>query len=111
MQLEDLQVNAAVRGILADALVTVVSVQWFGAEALELTYKTPGGALVNELLYRHDEARLEIARPAVELRRRWRALPSGVRGPAHPSCASVRPAARGAHLAGRAAAAPDHRCV
>ena len=62
MQLEDLQANAAVRGILADALVTVVSVQWFGAEALELTYKTPGGALANELLYRHDEARLEIAR-------------------------------------------------
>ena len=37
--------------------------QWFGAEALELTYKTPGGALASELLYRHDEARLEIARP------------------------------------------------
>ena len=34
MQLEDLQANAAVRGILADALFTVVSVQWFGAEAL-----------------------------------------------------------------------------
>ena len=62
MQLEDLQANAAVRGILAEALVTVVSVQWFGAEALELTYKTPGGALASELLYRHDEARLEIAR-------------------------------------------------
>ena len=62
MQLEDLQANAAVRGILAEALVTVVSVQWFGAEALELTYKTPGGTLGNELLYRHDEARLEVAR-------------------------------------------------
>ena len=51
------------------------------------------------------------ARRAVELRRRWRVLPSGVRGPAHPSCASVRPAARGAHLAGRAAVAPDYRCL
>ena len=67
MKLEDLQANAAVRGILADALVTVVSVQWFGAEALELTYKTSGGTLANELLYRHDEARLEIA----ELGRPW----------------------------------------
>ena len=37
MQLEDLQANAAVRGILANESVTVVSVQWFGAEALELT--------------------------------------------------------------------------
>jgi hypothetical protein len=28
--LEDLQPNTAVRGILPDSLVTVVSVQWFG---------------------------------------------------------------------------------
>jgi hypothetical protein len=42
-RLEDLQPNAAVRGILPDALATVVSVQWFGSEALELTYKTPAG--------------------------------------------------------------------
>ena len=37
MKLEDLQANAAVRGVPADGLVTVVSVQWFGSEALELT--------------------------------------------------------------------------
>jgi hypothetical protein len=42
-RLEDLQPNAAVRGILPDALVTVVSVQWFGSEELELTYKKRGG--------------------------------------------------------------------
>ena len=42
-RLENLQPNAAVRGILPDAVVTVVSVQWFGSEALELTYKTPAG--------------------------------------------------------------------
>src|SRR6266849_8689290 len=35
-RLEDLQPNAAVRGIPPDALVTVVSVQWFGSEALEV---------------------------------------------------------------------------
>jgi len=39
MKLEDLRANAAVRGVLADSLVTVVSVQWFGSEALELTYR------------------------------------------------------------------------
>ena len=66
-RLEDLQPNAAVRGILPDALVTVVSVQWFGSEALELTYKTPAGKVANELLYRHDEPRIEIA----ELGRPW----------------------------------------
>ena len=67
MKLEDLQANAAVRGILSDGLVMVVSVQWFGSEALELTYKTPTGKVANELLYRHDEPRLEI----VEVGRPW----------------------------------------
>ena len=46
MKLEEIQNNAAIRGILPDALVTVVSVQWFGSVALELTYKTPAGMLL-----------------------------------------------------------------
>lgn len=61
IRLEDLQPIAAVRGVLPDCLVTVVSVQWFGSEALELTYKTPAGKVANELLYRHDEPRLDLA--------------------------------------------------
>src|SRR5436309_13070898 len=60
MKLEDLRPNASVRGLLPDCLVTVVSVQWFGSTALELTYKTPGGKVANELLYRHDEPRIEV---------------------------------------------------
>ena len=67
MRLEDLQTGAALRGVLPDAFVTIVSVQWFGSEAVELTYKTAAGAVANELLYRHDEARLEI----VERGRPW----------------------------------------
>ncbi len=67
MKLEDIRSQAVLRGILSDALVTVVSVQRYGSEALELTYKTPSGKVANELLYRHDEARLEV----VELRRPW----------------------------------------
>src|SRR6266852_6073676 len=66
-KLEDLRPNAAVRGILPNGLVTVVSVQWFGSEALELTYKSPDGKVANELLYRHDELRIEV----VELGRPW----------------------------------------
>jgi hypothetical protein len=66
-KLEDLQPNAALRGILPDSVVTVVNVQWFGSEALELTYKTPAGKVANELLYRHDEPRLEV----VEQGRPW----------------------------------------
>src|SRR2546428_564455 len=60
-KLEELQPNTSVKGILPDRLVAVVSVQWFGSEALELTYKDPTGRVANQLLYRHDEPRLEIA--------------------------------------------------
>ena len=60
MRLEDLRPHSIVRGVHPDGLVTVVSVQWFGSAALELTYKTPAGTVANELLYRHDEARLEV---------------------------------------------------
>jgi superfamily II DNA or RNA helicase len=67
MKLEQLQPNAAIRGVIPDALVTVVNVQWFGSEALELTYKTSAGRVANELLYRHDEPRLEL----VEQGRPW----------------------------------------
>jgi hypothetical protein len=67
LKLEELQPNASVRGILPDSLVTVINVQWFGSEALELTYKDPGGRVANQLLYRHDEPRLEI----VEQGRPW----------------------------------------
>ncbi len=66
-RLEELLPHAAVRGVLPDGLATVVSVQWFGSEALELTYKTPTGRVANELLYRHDEPRLEV----VEHGRPW----------------------------------------
>ena len=58
--LEDLKLNASVRGILPNGLVTVVSVQWFGSEAIELTYKDATGKVGNELLYRDREADLEI---------------------------------------------------
>ena len=67
IKLEQLQPNAAVRGIVPDGMVVVVSVQWFGSEALELTYKTPSGKVANELLYRHDEPRLDL----VEEGRPW----------------------------------------
>jgi hypothetical protein len=66
-KLEDLTPNASIRGILPDSAVTVQSVQWHGSEALELTYKDAGGQLGNELLYRHDEPRLEL----VETGRPW----------------------------------------
>src|SRR5437764_1629734 len=67
MKLEQLLPSAAVRGVVPDALVGVVSVQWYGSTAVELTYKTAAGKVANELLYRHDEPRIEL----VEQGRPW----------------------------------------
>ena len=61
MKLEDLQPDASVRGILPDAAVTVVSVEWHGSDALTLVYRGPNGRVADEILYRHDEPRLDIA--------------------------------------------------
>ena len=67
MRLEDLQPNASVRGILPDGAVTVVSVQWHGSDALTLIYRAPLGGVAEEILYRHDEPRLEV----IETGRPW----------------------------------------
>ncbi len=67
LKLEDLTPGAAVRGILPDAAASVVNVQWHGSEALTLVYRGPSGRVAEEILYRHDEARLAI----VEQGRPW----------------------------------------
>ena len=67
MKLEDLQPDATVRGIVPDGAVTVVSVQWHGSDALTLIYRPASGQVAEEILYRHDEARLEV----VEQGRPW----------------------------------------
>ena len=68
LKLEDLTPNASVRGIRPDAPVTVVQAQWHGADALTLTYRLAAGGVVEEILYREDESRLQLAEPG----RPWR---------------------------------------
>jgi superfamily II DNA or RNA helicase len=67
MRLEDLTPGTTIRGILPDASVSVVTVQWHGSDALTLIYRTSEGKVANEILYRSDESRLEI----VEMGRPW----------------------------------------
>jgi hypothetical protein len=67
LKLEDITPGATLKGIVPDMSVSVVSAQWYGSEALELTYKTPSGKVANELLYKHDEPRLDL----VERGRPW----------------------------------------
>ena len=67
MRLEDLTPGTDIRGILPDATVSVVNVQWHGSNALTLIYRDPAGRVADEILYRDDEARLEV----VEQGRPW----------------------------------------
>jgi SNF2 family DNA or RNA helicase len=66
-KLEQLQPNSSVLGLLPDAAVTVVSIKWHGSDALTVIYRAPSGRVAEEILYRHDEPRLEI----VEQGRPW----------------------------------------
>ena len=52
----------AVRGILPDSLITVVNVQWHGDDVVTLTYKNPAGQLLEEVLFRDAESRIEVAK-------------------------------------------------
>jgi len=49
-RLEELRPNALVQGIIPGTAVTVVSVQNFGPDVFEVTYKTPEGNLGQQLL-------------------------------------------------------------
>src|SRR5437764_1258630 len=60
-KLEELTRGATVKGILPDALITVVDVQWHGDMAITLTYRDAAGRLGNEILYRDREPSIEIA--------------------------------------------------
>src|SRR5688572_10769497 len=60
MRLEDLQPDATVSGVLPDAMISVVSVNWHGTDALTLVYRGPDGRVADEILYRSDEPRLDI---------------------------------------------------
>jgi len=67
LKLEDLKPNAVVRGILPERAITVVGAQWYGPNAVELTYKDSEGKVGNTLLYRANEAELSL----VEEGRPW----------------------------------------
>jgi hypothetical protein len=66
-RLEQLTPTTLVKGILPDAHVEIVSVEWHGSDALTLVYRGPNGRVADEILYRHDEPRIEI----VESGRPW----------------------------------------
>lgn len=61
MQLENLKTGLRLAGVIPADVVTVIAVQWHGADALELTYKTTAGALGQQVVFRKDQDQLDVA--------------------------------------------------
>jgi SNF2 family DNA or RNA helicase len=66
-RLEQLTRGKQVRGILPNQLVNLIDVQWHGASAVEVVFRRSNGQLGSQLLYRENEAQLEL----VEAERLW----------------------------------------
>lgn len=58
MRLEDIAGASRLRGIQPDRAVTVLSAQFHGRDAVEVTYRDDNGALDQVILYRSDESRI-----------------------------------------------------
>lgn len=58
MRLEELKVGAKLGGVVPAEPVDVIALTEHGPDAIELTYKRPGGDLAQRILYRADEAAL-----------------------------------------------------
>jgi len=59
-RLEELTSGASIRGITPTGLVTVLARNPIGADVVDLTYRDAAGQAGTVLLYRDDEARLEV---------------------------------------------------
>ncbi len=67
LKLKDIEVGAQIRGIQVDEIVRVVQVEPIGDNALTVYYKDNQGRISEQMLFRSDEARLELA----EVGRPW----------------------------------------
>jgi len=74
-QLEDLKPGVRVKGIVPGQEVSVVDIKWHGSTAVELFYKRVDGQPGTQLLFRNDEANLEI----VQTQRAWQFNANGER--------------------------------
>jgi SNF2 family DNA or RNA helicase len=60
LNLEQIQPESVIKGLLSQSLITVVSVEWHGSDALTVVYRDSDGRIADEVLYRDDETRLEL---------------------------------------------------
>ncbi len=61
MKLEELTVGGRVLGVNGSVPVEILALEWFGADAASLTFRSPDGSTTQRLLYRADEDGLAAA--------------------------------------------------
>lgn len=59
-KLEEITVGSSVLGIAGNEPVSIVAVQWYGTNVIEITYKSSKGIPGNQLLYREDELGITV---------------------------------------------------
>lgn len=60
-RLEDITVGSSVVGIAGNQSVSVVAIKWHGTNAMTVTFKNAAGNVAEQILYREDEERLDVA--------------------------------------------------
>lgn len=59
-KLEDITVGSYLIGIAGNEPVSIIAIQWYGTNVMEITYKTNAGVPGTQLLYREDESIIQI---------------------------------------------------
>lgn len=59
-RLEDITVGSTVKGLAGNEPVSIVAVQWYGTNVLDVTFKDSRGTLGSQLLYRENEISVEV---------------------------------------------------
>jgi len=60
VRLEDLQIGTRITGLAPSGVAEVVKTTWIGSQCAQVVFKTDGGQFDERLLYRDDEASLEL---------------------------------------------------
>lgn len=59
-RLEDITVGSVIKGIIGEEPLTIVAVQWYGTNVIDITYKDSRNNLSNQLVYREDENSIKV---------------------------------------------------
>ncbi|HPB76556.1 MAG TPA: hypothetical protein PLY96_15075, partial [Chromatiaceae bacterium] len=60
--LEQIKAGAYLKGLTPTGTAKVVNLEWFGDQAIKVTFEDAAGKVGNRLVYRNEEPTLEVVR-------------------------------------------------